>query len=416
MTDASLESWLQRLERLHPKQIDLGLERVRTVAGRMGLLRPRAPVITVAGTNGKGSTVAVLEALLLERGLRPGAYTSPHLLRFSERIRIAGEPVPDEQIAAAFGAIDAARGEVSLTYFEFATLAALHLFAAAQVDYLLLEVGLGGRLDAVNIVDPDVAVITSIGFDHRNWLGDSRDDIAREKAGILRPGIPVVIAEPDPPAALLARVREAAGPARFWGRDFGLGAGGGYLCDARGRRRDLPGVADGSLRYGNIAAALQALSLLGVEVESARLAPMLSGLVVAGRLQCLEIAGIEYLLDVAHNPESVKVLLEFINSTHCNGKNIALFAVMSDKEIEAMIRAAARQFDAWYLPALPAVSRSEPPDSVAALLREAGQHMISISATPRQALQQAREVLRRGDRLVVFGSFHTVGEVLPELL
>ena len=221
MSNASLEQWLQRLETIHPTEVELGLTRIATVARALQLLPVPQPVITVAGTNGKGSTVAVLEALLKASGYRTGVFTSPHLLRFNERIRVDGDEAPDAEIIDAFVAIDAARGDVSLTYFEFAALAALLVFRARGVDIVVLEVGLGGRLDAVNIVDPSVAVITSIDLDHQGWLGESRGEIAREKAGILRHAVPAVIADPNPPPELLHCITKVgARPALFLERSL----------------------------------------------------------------------------------------------------------------------------------------------------------------------------------------------------
>lgn len=228
MSSATLEQWLQRLATIHPREIELGLDRVRAVAMELDLLPVSTPVVTVAGTNGKGSTVAVLDALLTEAGYRTGIFTSPHLLNFNERIRVAGADASDAAIIAAFEAIDLARGAVSLTYFEFATLAALLIFKENAPDFIVLEVGLGGRLDAVNIVDAAVAVITSIDLDHQDWLGESRGEIAREKAGIVRAARPLVVAEPAPPPELLHCIREVgAAPVLQLGREFSVQIGSG---------------------------------------------------------------------------------------------------------------------------------------------------------------------------------------------
>ena len=270
MNSGSLDQWLEKLETLHPSEIELGLERVARVAGAMDLLHPAAPVVSVAGTNGKGSTVAVLEALLIRCGIRVGAYTSPHFLRFNERIRVNGVPAPDSEIVEAFEEVEAARGETSLTYFEFATLAALSVFRTHRCDVLLLEVGLGGRLDAVNILDATVAVITSISLDHQQWLGDTRGQIGCEKAGIARAGCPVVIADPDPPAAMLNKVVEAgAEPILRLGVDYHVVTEGEKAwharlrCEREGERR-LPEMNASGLLPENIAAAAQAALLLGV--------------------------------------------------------------------------------------------------------------------------------------------------------
>ena len=265
MNSGSLTQWLQRLEGLHPSEIDLGLERVSRVASRLGLLEPSCTVVTVAGTNGKGSTVAVLEALLAEEGRLTGVYTSPHFLRFNERIRVGGREAPDGEIVGAFEQVEKARGDTSLTYFEFATLAALLIFRDRHCEVAVLEVGLGGRLDAVNILNADVAVITRVDLDHQQWLGDNRDDIGREKAAIARTGRPVVIADPDPPAALLAYLEEiGADPVLRIGHEFSVRAADpGFwtatVSERQGESQALGPQAIGGLLPENIVAGLQAL-------------------------------------------------------------------------------------------------------------------------------------------------------------
>ena len=420
MNKASLEQWLQQLECLHPDEIELGLERVSAVAHKLALLPVTQPVITVAGTNGKGSTVAVLEALLSETGRSTGVFTSPHFMRFNERIRVDGNEAADREIVSAFAAIERARDGISLTYFEFATLAALLVFRARQPDIVILEVGLGGRLDAVNIVDPAVAVITSIDLDHQAWLGRSRGEIAREKAGILRQDTPVVIADEAPPAELMTCVSEAAAcPVLCLGRDFTVEKTGeawqGVLCQAEGLQRVLPKQPHGALLPSNICAALQAALLLGTEFSDEQVLAALGKVAPVGRRQALHLAGRDYVLDVAHNPAAVNKLLENISITPCKGKNIALFSVMEDKDIHAIIAAAAAFFDAWFLAEQPANARAAAASDVADLLYGQGQNMISVSKNLRQAFRRAQSLMVEGDRLVVFGSFYTVAAVLPLL-
>lgn len=421
MSDTGLAAWLQRLEALHPTEIELGLERVRAVAERLALLPVTVPVVTIAGTNGKGSTAAALEALLLATGRRPGVYTSPHLLRYNERIRVAGMEASDADIVGAFEHIDAARGDISLTYFEFATLAALWLFRAREADVLVLEVGLGGRLDAVNIVDASVAVITSIALDHQGWLGDTLDAIAREKAGILRRGRPAVIADPAPPAALGEAVADSGARALLLGRDFHCDVGDGCwrarLCAAGEGEGHiaLPPVPVSAVVPANLCAALQALVLLGEPLGELDSVAVLGDLQPPGRRQRRRVAGRDYLLDVAHNPQSVDMLLEYLSLSPCQGKTIALFSAMEDKDIRAMIRPAAGVFDAWFLADQPDNPRAAKAADIAAMLGEAGESMISVSKNPRQALRRAQSVMAGEDRLVVFGSFFTVAAVLPAL-
>ncbi len=313
MNKASLEQWLQRIETIHPEEVELGLERVSSVAERLGLLPVLQPVVTVAGTNGKGSVVAVLEALLSEAGFSTGAFTSPHFLRFNERIRVAGVEVSDTEIIDAFVAIDEARGAVALTYFEFSTLAALVVFKTRNPDILILEVGLGGRLDAVNMVDPSVAVITSIDLDHQAWLGESRGKIACEKAGIMRKSVPVVIADPDPPPELVRRVIGiGASPALYIGKEFSVTSDQNewwaVLRDAGGVSRHLERHSCGSLLPENIGAALQAALLLGVKFSDDCLSRALPKATPVGRRQVRQTGGRNYVLDVAHSCQKIFAL------------------------------------------------------------------------------------------------------------
>ncbi len=420
MDTTSLAGWLARLETLHPNPIDLGLERVASVARALDLLPVRAPVVTVAGTNGKGSTVAVLEGILGQAGQLAGVYTSPHLLRFNERIRVGGIEASDSEIVAAFRAIDAARGETSLTYFEFATLAALLVFKSSSVDVLVLEVGLGGRLDAVNIVDPTVAVITRIDLDHQSWLGEDRGSIAREKAGIMRPGIPVVIGDPEPPRELLdCAAKAGAGPVLRIGTDFRFGVDQGSwqgtLHCRDGRARVLPALPGGSLMPANICTALQAAVLLGCEFSDGQVRDAVAGARPRGRCERQSLAGTDYVFDVAHNPAAVYNLVEYLNVMHCKGKTIAIFSAMGDKDIRAMIRAAAGLVDAWFVADQPANPRAASAADLASLLRAEGQSMVSVSQNLRQAFRRVRALAAAGDRVVVFGSFFTVAETLPLL-
>lgn len=420
MVDASLAQWLERLESLHPKSMDLGLERVAAVAAQLSLLPVAPPVVTVAGTNGKGSVVAVLEALLESCGRTTGVYTSPHLLRFNERIRVAGAEVEDAEIIAAFEKIDAARGYTSLTYFEFATLAALLVFAVRKVDVLVLEVGLGGRLDAVNIVDPQVAVITAIDLDHQGWLGETRDAIALEKAGILRRDRPAVIADPSPPPALMARAAEVgAAPVLQLGDAFSVASSGTSWCGTLwlgpGEYRRLPPQPRGPLLAANICAALQAAVLLGQAFSDEQLQDALSVAHPPGRRELLRQMDREYLLDVAHNPAAVDKMLEYIDSTPCKGRTIGLFSAMADKDIAGMLRLAAGHIEAWFLADQPGNGRAARAADIAVILREQGEGMISVSENLRQAFRRAQGLMGPDDRLVVFGSFSTVAGVLPLL-
>lgn len=416
----TLAQWLQHLETIHPREMELGLDRVSTVARQLGLLPVTVPVVTVAGTNGKGSTVAMLESLLRESGASVGAFTSPHFLRFNERIRIDGEDATDAEIVAAFTAIEAARGDVTLTYFEFANLAALWVFRERAVDMVVLEVGLGGRLDAANMVDADVAVITRIDLDHQEWLGDTRGAIAREKAGIMRPGRPVVIADPSPPPELLACAAESgAEPALVLGDAFGYEKPGEHwhatLTQRDGTRRRLPDLPSVALLPANICAAMQAVEWLGVRFTDAMLRQALDKVSATGRCERQTVAGKSYLLDVAHNPSAINNLLENIDATPCKGKVIALFSAMKDKPVAEMVALCAGHFDAWFLGEQPDNPRAMKADDIAGILREQELFRVSLSKNLRQAFRRAQSVMGPEDLLVVFGSFFTVAAVLPQL-
>jgi dihydrofolate synthase/folylpolyglutamate synthase len=391
---SSLAGWLERIEQCHPEEIELGLERVATVANRMGLLPVQGTAITVAGTNGKGSTLAVLDALLVGAGSHTGRYTSPHLLQYNERVCLDGEPASDEALVAAFERVERARGDVDLTYFEFGTLAALDIFAGADVDYLLLEVGLGGRLDAVNIVDPAIAVVTSIALDHQSWLGETRDEIALEKAGVLRRGIRFVCADPEPPEALVERASLLGCQSRYVGRDFPAYEGAV------------------SLRGENIAAAREVAAQLGVHVADGEFQQLLADLVVPGRQQRCLVNGVSVCLDVAHNPASVANCMDAWRSRPVEGRRVAVFAVLSDKDIHAMIRSCLALVDAWFVADLPGVPRAMSAATLAAALREQGETMVSENKNPKQAYRRAMSLLGPADELLVFGSFHTVAAVM----
>ena len=401
----ALTDWLDRLQSQHPVEIDLGLERVAQVAGRLDLLRPAAKTFTVAGTNGKGSVVEVLSSLLAASGLTVGAYTSPHLLRFNERIRISGNEASDRDIVRAFEAIEDARRKVSLTYFEVATLAAMWLFREQGVDAQVLEVGLGGRLDAVNIVDADVAVVTSIGMDHTDWLGDDRGQIAIEKAGIARPARPCVVADLDPPDTLVRRLEELGAQSSLLGRDWSLTDS--HFQGSSGKQLRLPHCS--GLLPQNIGAAMEALERSGLVDLCQELIGSLESLGVTGRLSRHQHSTIDVIMDVAHNTESVKTLVDFLSKTPTAGATKAMFGVMGDKPIHDMISACAGVFDEWHLIDLSHIDRAMTTDQVTAAL--GGQQVVARGRF--ESMWRAIESQSSaGDRVVIFGSFFSVGEAL----
>ncbi|KUJ84242.1 bifunctional tetrahydrofolate synthase/dihydrofolate synthase [Microbulbifer flavimaris] len=411
---SELQTWLERLERLHPTEIELGLSRVAAVADTLGVQKPAPKVITVAGTNGKGSCVATMEALLLAGDRRVGAYSSPHLLRFNERIRIDGQEASDAALVEAFEAVEAARGATSLTYFEFTTLAALWLFQRAGVEFALLEVGLGGRLDAVNLVDADIAVITSVAIDHEAWLGSDREVIGREKAGILRPGSPFVCADPEPPLSVSSAAASLGAPSQFIGRDFTV-EGDRYRFGELEVR--LPPV---SLPRPSIAGAITALSLLeGLPAGGAEgIRAAIERIQLPGRCQQLTWRGRELLLDVGHNPAAAAYLARWLADHPVSGKTIALVAAMGDKDLEGLFRPLVGQVVHWQPAALPGNDRAADPQKLRDALRQVGVPPTAVdSRSPAVAEGAAALVADMGqeDRLLVFGSFFTVAEVLQRV-
>jgi len=415
----SLDDWLAYIEGLHPRGIDLGLERIRRVAMDMNFAGLSCPVVTVAGTNGKGSTVAMLEAVLAAAGHRVASYTSPHLLRYNERVRIAGREADDETLCAAFDRVDRARGPRTLTYFEFGTLGALDVFARAAPDVAVLEVGMGGRLDAVNIIDPDVAIITAIGLDHREWLGSDREAIGREKAGILRAGRPAVCSDPDPPQSLMDAARSLDAPLHRLGLDFRWvrGDSGDGLWSWQGPRRAYPALPRpalaGRFQLDNAAGVVMALELLSqrLDCSEAALRQGLASVSIPGRFQTIDGPVIR-VLDVAHNADGARVLAETLADRPVAGATRAVVAILADKDIESMIAAMAEVVDDWRAAALP-VARAAPAGRIMAALagrphRAPARTYDSVAAAYRAALADSSA----GDRVVVFGSFYTVAEAL----
>ena len=419
----SLDNWLAYCERLHPHNIEMGLGRVRQVADRLAL-QFDCPVITVAGTNGKGSTCAMLEACLLQAGYRTGVYTSPHLVHFQERCRIHGETVEPEHLLPHFERVEQARlgsgseDAVSLTYFEFTTLAILSLMAASNLEVAILEVGLGGRLDAVNVLDADCAVITSIDLDHMDWLGADRESIGREKAGIMRTGRPVIVSDPVPPQSVLDHAMEIGADVWTLGRDFNF-TGDKQQWGWAGRGRRYSGLAYPALRGANqlvnasgVLAALEALrSRIPVTAQAVR-----NGLAMVelpGRFQIVP-GQPALVLDVAHNPHAVAALTENLDAMGFYPTTHAVFGAMSDKDLAPMLARVGALVDCWYFCDLPT-----PRAARAGQLKtqwEAGNQRTDVRAgtytDPQSALQAAVAAANPADRIVVFGSFFTVGGVL----
>ena len=424
----TLSDWLAHCERLHPKTIELGLERVRTVAQRMGL-RLDCPVITVAGTNGKGSTCAMLESILNQAGYRTGVYTSPHLVHFEERLRLRGEAVSEAALLPCFARVEQARlegGEVSLSYFEFTTLVILDCMAQAGLDVAILEVGLGGRLDAVNIIDTDCAIITSIDLDHMEFLGNDREAIGREKAGIMRTGRPVVVSDPVPPQSVLDHALEIGADLWRFGRDFNYSGDKQQWAWAG---REGGGTAQGTRRYAGLAypalrGANQLVNAAGVLAALTSLRDKLpasaqsirNGLAfveLPGRFQV--IAGQPALvLDVAHNPHSVAALAANLDAMGFYPSTHAVFGAMADKDLAPMLARIMPLVERWYFTDLP-TPRAATAEALLAFWQAQNQRPEASAATfaePMAALQAALATADPADRIVVFGSFLTVGGIL----
>ena len=414
---ARLDQWLEWQQSAHPLAIDLGLERVARVLRRTGWGGFRQPVITVGGTNGKGSCVALLDAMLRAGGFRVGTFTSPHLVDYRERIRIDGEWVSEASLVAAFERIADARCDDSLTFFEFNTLAALLVFETAGPDAIVLEVGLGGRLDAVNVVDADVAVVVSVGLDHMEYLGADVESIGREKAGIFRPGRAAICGMPEPPRSVAQMAGSVGARLLVRGRDFHGDErpdGTWDFRDAQGELTDLPAPAlQGVAQVGNAATALAALRELSSRLPLTREAIErgLREVQLPGRFQRVSTPdGIEWIFDVAHNPDAAAVLAANLARHPARGRTLAVCGMLSDKDVPAVLAALRGRIDRWFA-ATTDGPRGLSDAAMAGRGAEAGIEMLP-GGTVCEAMQVAVKDARAGDRIVVFGSFHTVGPAL----
>ena len=427
MQPITLADWLDHQQRVHPRAIALGLDRVRAVWTRLGAPAPAPTVITVAGTNGKGSTVAFLEAMLRAGGRRVGAYTSPHLLRYNERVRVDGRDAADARLVEAFARIEAARGDVALTYFEYGTLAALLIFAGAGLDVALLEVGLGGRLDAVNLIDADAAIVTTVDLDHQDWLGNDRDSIGREKAGVFRRGRAAIVGERDPPQALLDEARRIGADLRIAARDFRTATRGeawhwsGWNDPrAAGEAVDIvlprPALA-APCQIDNAAAAIAALYALRARLgwNPHALASGVAEARIGARLQ--RFAGDPGLVvDVAHNPQAARTLAAWLHAQDAqDARTFAVFGALADKDVGGIADALRGRIDGWFLAGL---ERDSPRGLDAAAVRDAlgeshgAPRIEAVCADVAGALAAAFARAERGDRIVAFGSFFVAAAAL----
>ena len=411
----TLDDWLARIERLHHRTIDLSLDRVRAVAERLGIGLP-CPVILVGGTNGKGSTCAMLEAILRAAGYRTGLYSSPHLLRFNERARIGAEPAGDEALVAQFEAVESARGDTSLTYFEFTTLAILRLFMEARLDAAVLEVGLGGRFDATNIVEPDCSIVTSVDLDHMDYLGPTREHIGFEKAHIYRRNRPAIVSDPQPPQRLLDVAHDLGADLWRFGHDFNY-QGDRQQWAYGGRAIRRAGLPYPSLRGANqllnAAGALAALESLGqrLPVSQQAVRQGLLNVELAGRFQVLP-GRPAVILDVAHNPHAAAVLAENLDNMGFFPRTLAVFGMLRDKDVAGVIDKVAGRVDAWYLGGTPGARGLPGDDALRILLRRQPGANATAFDNIAAAFDAAQRAAEPDDRIIAFGSFLTVAEVM----
>jgi dihydrofolate synthase/folylpolyglutamate synthase len=410
----TLAAWLAYIERQHAQPIALGLDRVREISRRLNQ-RQTCPVILVGGTNGKGSTCAMLERILRCAGYRVGLYTSPHLVDYNERVRIDGRSADDAALCEGFARVEAARGNVPLTYFEFGTLAAWEVFAAQPLDAIILEVGLGGRLDATNIYEPDVAIVTGVDLDHMDYLGATREAIGFEKAGIFRAGKPAICGDPDPPANLVEHCRVAGADFLLIGRDFGYERQEGQwqYWGRAGRRSGLAWPAlRGAIQLANASCALAALDSLRERLPVA-MQDIRRGLLeveLPGRFQVLP-GRPTLVLDVAHNPQAARVLADNLGNMAFHPTTWAVFGMLRDKDVAGVIAALKSRIDVW-LPCSLEGPRAASADFLAEALEAAGCRVGGRCANPAAAMAQAQAAAGEGDRILAFGSFLTVAEVL----
>lgn len=417
MRFSSLDEWLTWQESLNPKEIDLGLDRVRNVLSALGHNNHfKCPLISVAGTNGKGSVAAYLEAMALAGGARVCSYTSPHLLRYNERIHINGNEIDDQSLCVAFERIDRLRGDEALTYFEFGTLAAIDLFFAAEPDLAIMEIGLGGRLDAVNVMEADVAVITTVAMDHTDWLGTDRETIGLEKAGVMRAGRPAVCGDLNPPQSLLEHAVSLPAALKLIGKDYRVETDGDkwrlYHASDVIDGLPLPALA-GEFQLGNAATAITALQTLqDFETGIEAIKQGLRDVCLPGRFQVLQQQPL-VIVDVAHNIQAAEALLALLKAHPCAGKTHAVVAMLADKPAAEVIALLAKEIDYWYTAGLASVSRGLLASDMAAAVEQLPSDVkLNKAQTITEACGRALATIAKGDRIIIFGSFYTVSEAM----
>ena len=411
--------WLAYIEALHPKSIAMGLDRVQAVANKLQL-KPNFPIITVAGTNGKGSACAMLSQIYAEAGFSVGCYTSPHLIRYNERVCINSHEISDDDLCAAFAAVEAARGDVALTYFEMGTLAAMWYFCQAQLHVVILEVGLGGRLDAVNIFEPECSIVTAIDLDHMEYLGDTREKIGFEKAGIFRANTPAsstiaICGDENPPQSLLDYAAQIGANLQLINRDFSIKKtmqGCQYTAGDTQIRLPNLGMA-GDFQRNNAACVLCAVQYLNalLPATQANIQAALSAVSLPGRFQQIH-TNPQIIVDVAHNPHAAKSLADNLQAVPCAGKTLAVFAMLADKDISGVVSALKSQIDAWYLADIHVARGAKAQELKKILNLHRDKTPIQSFADVTTALSAAYKDAKKNDRIIVFGSFYTVADAI----
>ena len=410
----SLNEWLAYIEALHPKPIAMGLDRVKTVADKLQL-KSNFPIITVAGTNGKGSSCEMLSQIYSEAGYRVGCYTSPHLINYNERVRVNHQEISDEELCAAFEAVEAARGEVALTYFEMGTLAAMWHFCRAHLDIVILEVGLGGRLDAVNIFEPACAIVTTVDLDHMEYLGETREKIGFEKAGIFRENKLAICGDENPPVSLVNYAAQIGTHLQLINRDFQVKKttqGWQFLTEKM--RMQLPSLGlTGDFQLNNAACVLCAVLHLNptLPVLQANIYKALEEVKLTGRFQQIHSQP-TVIVDVAHNPHAARSLVKNLQSVPCTGRTLAVFAMLADKDIEGVIYMVAPHISQWYLADIHTVRGARARDLQKILIKQVNKASVQLYAEVGTAFAAAYKDADKNDRIIVFGSFYTVADAI----
>lgn len=410
----TVTEWLAYVEALHPKSIAMGLDRVKTVADKLQL-NPKFPIITVAGTNGKGSVCAMLSQIYVQSGYQVGCYTSPHLVRYNERVSINNQLISDDDLCNAFAAVEAGRGDVALTYFEMGTLAAMWHFCRANLDVLVLEVGLGGRLDAVNIFEPSCAIVTTIDLDHMEYLGDTREKIGFEKAGVFRANKLAICGDENPPVSLLDYAKKIGANLQLINRDFTVKkTAQGWQYSAGDMQLQLPSLGlAGDFQLVNAACAINAIQHLNVILPTpqSNIYAALRAVKLTGRFQQIHSQP-EILVDVAHNPHAARSLAHNLQAAPYIGRTLAVFAMLADKDIEGVIRELIGEIDAWYLADIHSPRGAKANDLQKILLKYAKKSSIQLFTDVGAALDAAYKNAAKNDRIIVFGSFYTVADAI----